>query len=175
MSVVASYSNVMDYELEIACVVGKRGIDLTTEEAEKHIFGYMIYNDFSARDTQLREMEGRLGPAKGKDFCTAMGPYLVTADEIENVYNLRMTAKINGEIWSDGNTSTMYRSFADIISYVSQSETLVPGDILGSGTVGNGCGLELGKFLNDGDVIELEIERLGILRNQVKVKEGVLA
>lgn len=166
------YSKIMDYELEIACVIGKRGVDLTEEEAADYIFGYMIYNDFSARDTQLREMEGRLGPAKGKDFCTAMGPYLVTADEIENVYNLRMTATVNGELWSDGNTSTMHRPFESIISFVSQSEPLVPGDILGSGTVGNGCGLELGKFLNDGDIVELEIEGLGILRNQIKTGEG---
>ncbi|MEK4426686.1 fumarylacetoacetate hydrolase family protein [Solibacillus sp. FSL K6-1523] len=168
-----SYSKVMDYELEIACILGKRGVNLSPKEAEKHIFGYMIYNDFSARDTQLREMEGRLGPAKGKDFCTSMGPYIVTADEIENVYNLKMTAKVNGELWSEGNTSTMYRTFADIISYVSQGEPVVPGDIFGSGTVGNGCGLELGKFLNDGDIVELEIEQLGVLRNQIKVTKEV--
>lgn len=167
-----SYSKIMDYELEFACVIGKRGVNITEKEAGNFIFGYMIYNDFSARDTQLREMEGRLGPAKGKDFCTAMGPYIVTKDEIENVYNLEMEARVNGEVWSKGNTSTMYRSFENIISYVSQSETLVPGDILGSGTVGNGCGLELGKFLNNGDIVELEIEQLGILRNQILVEKG---
>ncbi|KGR74739.1 fumarylacetoacetate hydrolase family protein [Ureibacillus manganicus] len=163
-----SYSNVMDYELEFACVIGKRAENVSAAEASNYIAGYLIYNDFSARDTQLQEMEGRLGPAKGKDFCTAMGPFLVTPDEIENVYNLAMTARVNGEVWSEGNTSTMYRTFEDIIEYVSQSEPLVPGDILGSGTVGKGCGLELGKFLKDGDIVELEVEGLGVLRNQIR-------
>ncbi|BDH62670.1 2-hydroxyhepta-2,4-diene-1,7-dioate isomerase [Lysinibacillus sp. PLM2] len=166
-----AYSKVRDYELEFACVIGKRAENVTASEASNYIAGFLIYNDFTARDTQLSEMEGRLGPAKGKDFCTAMGPYLVTVDEIENVYNLSMTARVNGEVWSQGSTSTMYRTFEDIIEYVSQSEPLVPGDILGSGTVGRGCGLELGKFLNDGDIIELEVEGLGVLRNQIRVNE----
>lgn len=166
-----SYSKVRDYELEFACVIGKRAENVSASEASNYIAGFLIYNDFTARDTQLKEMEGRLGPAKGKDFCTAMGPYLVTIDEIENVYNLEMIARVNGEIWSQGNTSTMYRTFEDIIEYVSQSEPLVPGDILGSGTVGKGCGLELGKFLQDGDIVELEIEGLGVLRNQIRVVE----
>lgn len=162
-----TYSDIMDYELEFACVIGKRGRDIPVDKAKEYIAGYMIFNDFSARDTQLKEMEGKLGPAKGKDFCTAIGPYLVTADEIKNPYNMEMTAKVNGEIWSKGNSNTMYRTFEEIIAYVSQNETLVPGDILGSGTVGNGCGLELGKFLKNGDVIELQVGELGVLRNKV--------
>ncbi|BAQ10189.1 2-hydroxyhepta-2,4-diene-1,7-dioate isomerase 2 [Bacillus sp. OxB-1] len=166
-----AYSEVMDYELEFACIIGKRGKDIPVEQAKEHIAGYFIYNDFSARDMQLREMEGKLGPAKGKDFCTAIGPYLVTADEVPDPYNMEMTAKVNGEIWSKGNTNTMFRTFEEIIAYVSQSETLVPGDIFGSGTVGNGCGLELGKFLKNGDVIELEVGNLGVLKNKVVTQQ----
>lgn len=162
-----SYSNIMDYELEFACVIGKRGSNITAENASEYIAGYMILNDFSARDRQLEEMEGRLGPAKGKDFCTAIGPYLVTPDEIGDVYNMPMEARVNGEVWSQGNTNTMHRTFEEIIEYVSQHETLLPGDILGSGTVGKGCGLELGKYLESGDVIELEVGPLGVLRNKV--------
>jgi len=161
------YSEIMDYELEFACVIGKRGKDIPASEAHKYIAGYMIFNDFSARDKQFAEMEGKLGPAKGKDFCTAIGPYLVTPDEIPDVYNMPMRARVNGELWSEGNSNTMYRTFAEIIEYASTFETLLPGDILGSGTVGNGCGLELKKYLKEGDVIELEIEPLGVLRNRI--------
>lgn len=162
-----SYSKVMDYELEFACVIGKRGENISAGEAKNYIAGYTIFNDFSARDKQMQEMGGRLGPAKGKDFCTAMGPYLVTPDEIEDVYNMPMEAKVNGEIWSKGNTSTMSRTFEEVIEYVSQSETLLPGDVLGSGTVGTGCGLELQKFLKHNDVVELSVGPLGTLRNRV--------
>lgn len=162
-----TYSNIMDYELEFACVIGKRGENIPIEKASEYIAGYMIYNDFSARDTQLKEMQGRLGPAKGKDFGTAIGPYLVTPDELSDVYDMEMIARVNGEVWSRGNTNTMHRSFEELIVYVSQHEPLVPGDIFGSGTVGNGCGLELGKYLKDGDVIELEVGSLGVLRNKI--------
>jgi 2-keto-4-pentenoate hydratase/2-oxohepta-3-ene-1,7-dioic acid hydratase in catechol pathway len=167
-----SYAQLLDYELELACVIGKPGVDIAREEAAGHIFGYTIFNDVSARDAQATEMEGQLGPAKGKDFDTGnvLGPWLVTADEIGDPYDLTMVARVNGEEWSRGHSGTMHHRFEDIIAFVSRSETLHPGEILGSGTVGGGCGLELGRFLNPGDVIELEVERIGVLRNRI-IKE----
>lgn len=114
-------------------------------------------------------MEGMLGPAKGKDFDNdnAMGPCIVTADEIGDPYDLTMTARVNGEEWSRGHTGAMHWKFEDTIAFASKSETLHPGEVFGSGTVGNGCGLELMRFLDDGDTVELEIEKIGVLRNQV--------
>jgi 2-keto-4-pentenoate hydratase/2-oxohepta-3-ene-1,7-dioic acid hydratase in catechol pathway len=163
------YAQLLDYELELACVIGRGGVDIAAEEAAGHIFGYTIFNDVSARDAQATEMEGQLGPAKGKDFDTGnvLGPWLVTADEIGDPYDLTMVARVNGEEWSRGHSGTMHHRFGDIIAFVSRSETLHPGEILGSGTVGGGCGLELGRFLNPGDVIELEVERIGVLRNRI--------
>ncbi len=164
-----AYSSIMDYELEIAAVIGRKGVDISKDRATDYIFGYTIFNDFSARDAQMVEMEGMLGPAKGKDFdgANAMGPCLVTADEIGDPYDLAMIARVNGEEWSRGHTSTMHWRFEDMIAHVSRSETLYPGEVLGSGTVGNGCGVELMRFLEDGDVVELEIEKIGVLRNKV--------
>lgn len=161
-----AYSEKLDYELEIAAVIGKPGRDISAERADEHIAGYTIFNDFSARDIQLKEMEAQLGPAKGKDFANGLGPVLVTLDEID-VTNLEVSARINGEVWSDGTLGEMYHSFADIVEHVSQSETLHPGDVLGSGTVGNGCGLELDRWIEPGDVIELEAEGIGTLRHRV--------
>ena len=168
-----SYSQIMDYELEIAAIIGKKGADIARGKAREHIFGYTIFNDFSARDAQMAEMEGMLGPAKGKDFdgANAMGPCIVTADEIGDPYDLTMLARVNGEEWSRGTTGTMHWKFEDMIRHVSRSETLYPGEILGSGTVGNGCGVELMKFLKDGDIVELEIEKIGILRNRITRKK----
>lgn len=162
------YTKRMDYELELACIIGKEGRNIPVEEASQYIVGYAIMNDFSARDIQREEMLCRLGPAKGKDFATAVGPWLVTADEIPDPRNMRMTAKINGELWSDGNAGTSHWTFEQMIAHVSMDETLYPGDILGSGTVGFGCGLELEKWLQPGDLVELEIEGLGLLRNRVQ-------
>jgi 2-keto-4-pentenoate hydratase/2-oxohepta-3-ene-1,7-dioic acid hydratase in catechol pathway len=166
------YAQLLDYELELACVIGRGGVDIAAEEAAGHVFGFTIFNDVSARDAQAREMEGQLGPAKGKDFDTGnvLGPWLVTADEVGDPYDLTMVARVNGEEWSRGHSGTMHHRFGDIIAFVSRSETLHPGEILGSGTVGGGCGLELGRFLNPGDVIELEVERIGVLRNRI-IKE----
>jgi 2-keto-4-pentenoate hydratase/2-oxohepta-3-ene-1,7-dioic acid hydratase in catechol pathway len=163
-----AYSMVMDYELELACVVGPGGSNIPAEEARSHVFGFTIFNDASARDAQMREMAGQLGPAKGKDFDTGnvLGPWIVTADEIGDPHSLAMVARVNGEEWSRGSSSTMHHRFEDLIAFVSQSETLHPGEVLGSGTVGGGCGLEQGRFLSDGDVVELEIERIGVLRNR---------
>lgn len=162
------YSSVMDFELELACVIGRTGVDIPRNKAKDHIFGFTIFNDCSARDTQMKEMAGQLGPAKGKDFDTGnvLGPWIVTLDEIDDPYNLAMTARVNGEVWGGGNSSAMHHKFEDIIAFISQSETLHAGEIIGSGAVGTGCGLELGRRLNPGDVVELEIEHIGVLRNR---------
>ena len=163
------YSRLMDYECELACIVGRSGVDIPREQALSHVFGYTIFNDFSARDAQGAEMPGGLGPAKGKDFdgANAFGPCIVTADEIADPYALPMIVRVNGEERSRGNSSDMHWKFEDLIAYVSQDETLRPGEILASGTVGDGCGLESLRFLDDGDTVELEIPPIGVLSNRV--------
>ena len=164
-----AYSKFLDFELEFGIYMKDKVTDVPKEGALKHVFGYTIFNDVSARDAQAVEMQGRLGPAKGKDFDTGnpMGPCLVTADEIPDPYNLTMIARVNGEEWGRGSSQSMYWKFEDLISFISRSETLYPGEFLGSGTVGNGCGLEHMRFIKPGDVIELEVERIGILRNRI--------
>lgn len=164
-----AYSAAMDFELELAAVIGTGGRDIMADEALDHVFGFTIFNDFSARDAQGKEMAGRLGPAKGKDFdgANVFGPCIVTTDEIGDPMNLAMTAKVNGEIWCSNNSSTINWSFGQLIEHISQGETLYPGEIICSGTVGGGCGLEHARFLKDGDEIELEIEKIGTLRNRV--------
>ncbi len=164
-----AYSNMLDYELEFAAVIGTAGIDTARENALDHVFGYTIFNDWSARDEQALVMEGRLGPGKGKDFdgSNGFGPCIVTADEIGNPYALTMTARVDGEEWSRGSTGSMHHRFEDCIAEVSAAQTLHPGEILCSGTVGTGCGVENLKFLKGGETVELEIERIGILRNRV--------
>lgn len=161
-----SYTEQLDYELEIAAIIGKGGINISAEEASEHIVGYTIFNDFSARDIQLKEMDGQLGPTKGKDFANGFGPYLVTKDSLD-IKNLHVRAKINGEVWSEGNINEMYHTFEDIVEYVSQDEPLKPGDVLGSGTVGGGCGLELDKWISRGDTVELEANGIGTLVHQI--------
>lgn len=163
------YCKLLDYELEFAAILARGGKNIRREDARSHIFGYCIFNDVSARDAQIKEMQGQLGPAKGKDFDTGniIGPWLVTADEIPDPDNLTMVARVNGDEWSRGNSGSMKHKFEDVLAHVSQDETLHPGEFFGSGTVGNGCGLELGRFLKPNDVVELEIEGLGILRNRV--------
>ena len=169
------YSQLMDYELELACVIGRRGRDIEASRAREHIFGYTIFNDFSARDAQASEMEGPFGPAKGKDFdgANVFGPCIVTRDEIPDPYALTMRAAVNGSERVRGSTATMHWTFEQMIEHVSRGETLYPGEIFGSGTVGNGCGLESLSFLSEGDVVELEIERIGTLRNRV-VRSGAV-
>ncbi|HEY9745926.1 MAG TPA: fumarylacetoacetate hydrolase family protein, partial [Oculatellaceae cyanobacterium] len=167
-----SYSRLMDYELELACIIGKPGRNIPVEKAHEYIAGYAIMNDLSARDAQKHEMLCRLGPAKGKDFATVVGPWLVTADEVKEPRNLRMTAKVNGELWSEGNSGTSHWTFEQMIAHASKEETLYPGEILGSGTVGFGCGLELGRWLQSGDTVELEIDGLGILKTQVRREDN---
>jgi 2-keto-4-pentenoate hydratase/2-oxohepta-3-ene-1,7-dioic acid hydratase in catechol pathway len=163
------YSELMDYELEFGIFIGKRGRDIPAERAASHIFGYVIFNDVSARDAQSDEMRGQLGPSKGKDFDTGnvIGPWLVTADEITDPYGLEMCARVNGEEVSRGNSRDMHHRFEDIIAWISRDETLYPGEFIGSGTVGDGCGLEHGRFLSPGDLMELEIQGLGVLSNRL--------
>ena len=164
-----AYSEVMDYELELAAVIGTGGRDISRQAALDHVFGFTVFNDFSARDAQTLEMQGMLGPAKGKDFdgANAFGPCIATLDDIGDPYDLAMIARVNGEQRSRGSSGTMHWKFEDMIAHASRSETLYPGEVIGSGTVGDGCGLELGRFLRDGDVVELEIEKIGVLRNRV--------
>src|SRR5664279_583221 len=156
-----------DYELELAAIIGREGRNIKAEDAQEYIAGYTILNDFSARDIQKREMKVRLGPAKGKHWCSGLGPWMVTADELTNPYNLVMTARINGEEWSRGYSGDMHWKFEQMIEFLTEDDTIYPGDIIGSGTVGTGCGLELDKWVQPGDTIELEIEKIGILRNRV--------
>ncbi|WP_129689061.1 fumarylacetoacetate hydrolase family protein [Gottfriedia acidiceleris] len=167
----------MDFELEIACIIGKEGKDIPVEEADDYILGYTILNDWSARDIQAHEVKVGLGPSKGKDFATSLGPCIVTKDEIEKFrsgksYDLKMTAAVNGKVISSGNFSSIFYSVPELISHASKNVTLYPGDVIGSGTVGTGCILELGeekhRWLEDGDVVELSITGLGTLRNTVR-------
>nr|WP_306220287.1 fumarylacetoacetate hydrolase family protein [Cohnella sp. WQ 127256] len=166
----------LDYELELACVIGKEGRNIKASEADDYIAGYMIFNDWTARDLQAQEMKVNLGPAKGKDFATATGPYLVTKDELETYrvndrYDLEMKAFVNGKLLSHGNFQTVHYTFGQMIERASEDATLYPGDIIGSGTVGFGCLLELGlethRWLQPGDEVELTITGLGQLRNKV--------
>lgn len=177
-----SYTTELDYELEIAAVIGKSGRDIKPEDAPKYIFGFTILNDWSARDVQRDEMKVGLGPAKGKDFASSLGPCIVTPDELiglsmgrPGVYNLEMQARINGVQMSLGNFKDIYWSFGDILARVSESVTLMPGDVIGSGTVGTGCLLELtkgkGPWLKIGDEVELEIAGIGTLRNGIGEKD----
>ena len=164
-----SYTEKLDFELEFGIYIGKQGKDIPADEAEDYIAGYTIFNDVSARDVLSEEISMFLGPAKGKDLDTGnvMGPWLVTPDELD-VTDIKLAARINGETWSEGRSSDMYWSFPKIIEYVSRAETLFPGDFIGSGTVANGCGDELDRWIRPGDIIELEVEGIGVLRNPVK-------
>ena len=167
-----SYTRKLDFECEIACVIGKKGKNISIEEAEKYIFGYMIFNDISARDIQKKEMVLRMGPGKAKDFANIFGPYLVTKDEINPKKDLSLKVRVNNETWSEGHFEDQYWGFPLMISHISQEETIYPGDILGSGTFHKGCGLDLDRWIKPGDIIELEVPKLGILRNKVgKQKE----
>lgn len=164
-----SYEPKLDYELEFGCFIGIGGKDIPVERAREHIAGFTIFNDLSARQTQTDEMQQLLGPAKGKDFDTGnvMGPYLVTPDEVGDPYSLTMVARVDGEEWSRGNSSGMHWTFEQMIAHVSRDETLYPGDFFGSGTATTGAGLELDRWITPGATVELEVEKLGVLRNRV--------
>jgi fumarylacetoacetate (FAA) hydrolase len=185
----------LDFELEVAIVIAKQGRNIRAEEADEYIGGLMIMNDFSARRLQMEEMLLNLGPAKGKDFATSIGPCLVTLDELEpfevpakeghvgKSWNLKMVCRVNNVQVSEGNLSDMHWTFAEIIERASYGVDLYPGDIIGSGTVGTGCFLELNgtgklndsnyeeQWLQSGDVIELEVDELEILSNTIVAEE----
>ncbi len=171
-----AWTQALDYELEIACVIGKKVRDVRAEEWRSVVAGFTILNDWSARDVQRREMAVGLGPAKGKDFATSLGPAIVTLDELEprrrgERYDLAMEARVNGAVLSRGNASAMHWTFGQMIARASQDVYLFPGDVIGSGTVGGGCLLELGpevhRWLEPGDEVTLEIECLGALTNRI--------
>lgn len=167
----------LDFELEVGAVIGRAGRDLDAEAAEEHIAGYCVMNDWSARDLQRQEMKVGLGPAKGKDFATGLGPWLVTPDELADRrsgkgFDLAMIARRGGEEISRGNWKDIHWSFGEMLARASAGVTLYPGDVIGSGTVGTGCILELGPenaggWLAPGQELELEIERLGTLRSPI--------
>ncbi len=173
-----SSTQALDYELEVAAIIGKGGRNISADKAGEHIFGYTIFNDWSARDVQRKEMKMGLGPAKGKDFASSLGPMIVTADELADhadgragVFDLEMSTKINGKEFSRGNWNTLHYSFGEMIARTSQDVDLYPGELIGSGTVGTGCLLELtkgkGPWLKKGDEVELAIEGIGSLANKV--------
>ncbi|HEX9298386.1 MAG TPA: fumarylacetoacetate hydrolase family protein [Polyangiaceae bacterium] len=174
--------NQLDFELEVAIVVGKGGRTVSAAQADDHVFGLTIMNDWSARALQLQEMKLNLGPAKGKDFATTLGPWLVTLDEVADrtvrgangaSFDLAMTAEVNGTVISRGNVKDMTFTFAQILERASYGVMLYPGDVIGSGTVGTGCFYELNgsgvtnQWLQPGDRVVLEIERLGRLENRI--------
>jgi 2-keto-4-pentenoate hydratase/2-oxohepta-3-ene-1,7-dioic acid hydratase in catechol pathway len=173
-------SSALDYELEVAAVVGKGGANLDPATAEEHIVGFCVMNDWSARDIQRREMKLSMGPVKGKDFATTLGPFLVTPDEIEpyrkdRAFDLAMTATVNGTEYSRASLADIYWSFGEMLAYASRGTEVVPGDVIGSGTCGTGCILELSlvhgedryPWLAPGDEVSLEVERLGRITSTV--------
>ncbi|GER84171.1 hypothetical protein KTAU_28070 [Thermogemmatispora aurantia] len=160
------YTRHLDYELEIGLVIGRQGRNVSPEEALDLLFGVTILNDFSARDVQGPEMSSGFGPAKGKDFATALGPWIATCDELD-LNNLTMVARVNGEEWSRGSTASLTWKIEELVAYAACGETLWPGELLGSGTVGTGSGAEHGRSLQPGAVVELEISGLGVLRNRI--------
>lgn len=169
-----SSTRALDFELEVAWVMGERVSDVDPGEAEEAIAGLAVLNDFSARDVQREEMSVGLGPSKGKDFATSMGPVLVTLDELEGsrgstAFDLEMLARVNGEEVSRGSLDSLHYSLGEMTAYASRDTVLEPGDVMGTGTVGTGCILDLGSdaWLEPGDVIELEVERLGVLENRI--------
>jgi 2-keto-4-pentenoate hydratase/2-oxohepta-3-ene-1,7-dioic acid hydratase in catechol pathway len=180
-------SSQFDYELEIAAVVGRPGTNLSPAQAESHIAGYMVMCDWSARDLQLREMRQLLGPAKGKDSATSLGPVLVTPDELESrrqgrAFDLQMTASVNGVPYSSGNLAELYWSFGQMLAYASRGTSVEIGDVFGSGTVGSGCILELSglhgteryPWLHPGDEVRLEVEALGAIVARIAVAAPVV-
>ncbi|WP_033296211.1 fumarylacetoacetate hydrolase family protein [Amycolatopsis jejuensis] len=161
-----SYTAQLDFELELGFFTSGGGRDLTPKEAAERIAGVTIFNDVSARDIQFFEMSLTIGPSKGKDFCTAMGPCVLTIDEVDE-WAVQMSASVNGEVWASGSTKERQFSFAEVLAWASLDETVYPGEFFGLGTVGGGCGLELDRWIRPGDVVELAASGVGVLRNPV--------
>ena len=189
-----SHFDKLDFELEIAIVIGKQGRNIKAKNASQYIAGFMIMNDLSARGLQMKEMRLNLGPAKGKDFASVLGPFLVTPDELENKiissdqngnkYDLKMTCSLNGQIMSEGNFGNIDWTFEQIIERISYGSTIFPGDVIGSGTVGTGCLLELNGtnklhnpnyneiWLKEGDLVKMSIEGLGQISNKITLEDS---
>jgi 2-keto-4-pentenoate hydratase/2-oxohepta-3-ene-1,7-dioic acid hydratase in catechol pathway len=166
-----SYTEKLDHELELAAVIGRTGKDISEATALEHVFGYTIWNDMSARDAQTRELPIGMGPCKAKDWdgSNVFGPCIVTADEIDP-HDVDLEVRINGERWGGDNTKAMHHTFESMIAYASQGLTLRAGEVLGSGTATGGSGLELDRWLEPGDEIEMEASGIGVLRNRVGPK-----
>lgn len=165
-----AYTDQLDFELELGFYVSRPARDLTVKDAWSHIGGVTIFNDVSARDIQFYEMGLNLGPAKGKDFCTAMGPCVVTLDEIDPL-DVGVSVRVNGDTWMTSSTSTAAYTFAEVLAWASYGEPVYPGEFLATGTVDGGCGLELDRWIKPGDVVELEAAGIGVLRNPVGDKQ----
>jgi 2-keto-4-pentenoate hydratase/2-oxohepta-3-ene-1,7-dioic acid hydratase in catechol pathway len=163
-----SFTDKLDYELEIAAVVGKTGRNIRADDAAEHIVGYTIYNDWSARDFQQREMSINLGAGLCKDFASSLGPCIATPDEFDRD-NAKLTARVDGEQWTESSL-TMRLSYEEVIEWITQALTIVPGDVLSSGTVAGGCGIEFDRWIPQGATVELEAEGIGVLRNHVGAK-----
>ena len=176
----------LDYELELACVIGREGSDIAAADALDYIAGFCILNDWSARDLQMDEMSVGLGPAKGKDAASSLGPWLVTTDEMapylrDGRLQVKCTARVNGEVWlNQGDGGASYHAWGDYVERASKDSRIVPGDVLGSGTVSGGSipeaiarGIETARYLQPGDVVEFEVEGIGTLRNTLGPKENV--
>lgn len=166
------YTKKLDYELEVAVVIGKPAFNVDVDHAAEHIMGYTLLNDFSARDTQRGEMNVSTGPYKGKDFAWGLGPWIVTPDEFGEAADLQMAVRIDGEVWAESTPGPMQWTFPEVISYTSQDELMNVGEVLGSGTVNNGCGFEIDRWIAPGAVVELEADRIGVLRHHIAEPEG---
>lgn len=161
----------MDYELELGWVIGRRGHNIRPEDARSYLFGVTIFNDFSARDRQAVEMSIGMGPQKCKDFAYGIGPWITTIDEFADLGAIKMEVRVNGEVWGSGNSGKMLWSVEELIAYVALADWIQPGDIIGSGTMGRGSALELDRQLSPGDVVELDVEHIGVLRNRMGTPE----
>lgn len=162
-----AFTEKLDYELELGAVIGRRGKPRSEAEAAEYIVGYTVFNDWTARDIQFREMSVGLGPGISKDFAISLGPCLATRDDFD-FEGARLYARVNDEQWSEGEMGPMCFSFPEVLLYIAQAQELRPGEVIGSGTVGRGCGMELDRWLRGGDVVELEVDGIGVLRNMVK-------
>jgi 2-keto-4-pentenoate hydratase/2-oxohepta-3-ene-1,7-dioic acid hydratase in catechol pathway len=166
-----AWTEKLDHELELAAVIGAGGRDIAVADAPAAIFGYTIWNDLSARDVQARELPVGMGPGKAKDWdgSNVLGPCIATPDEVD-LTRARMQVRVNGEVWGEDTPANMHHTFADMIAYVSRDQTLHAGEVLGSGTAAGGSGLELDRWLQPGDTVELEIDGIGVLRNRIATK-----